>query len=64
MDKEINTTSGPQIKQGDFHQDVEVGPEMVDLDRIEKVYKYVTPSIQCHSMPTLLQEIRPPHIAR
>jgi hypothetical protein len=25
-------------KQGDLHQDVEVGPEMINIDRIEKVY--------------------------
>ena len=25
-------------KQGGLHQDVEAGPEMVDLDRIERVY--------------------------
>lgn len=29
------------LKQGELHKDVEVGPEMVDLDRIERVYKYV-----------------------
>jgi hypothetical protein len=39
MDKEIATTSGPPMKQGELHQDVEVGLEMVDIDRIEKVYQ-------------------------
>jgi hypothetical protein len=26
-------------KQGELHEDVEVGAEMIDIDRIEKVYK-------------------------
>ena len=26
------------IKQGEQHQDVEVGAEMINVDRIEKVY--------------------------
>jgi hypothetical protein len=25
-------------KKGELHQDVEVGPDMIDIDRIEKVY--------------------------
>jgi hypothetical protein len=26
------------VKMGEQHQDVEVGPEMINIDRIEKVY--------------------------
>lgn len=36
LDKQIVETSAP--KQGDSHQDVEVGPEAIDIARIEKVY--------------------------
>jgi hypothetical protein len=38
---EGNTTEAPHAahKQDGLHQDVEVGMEMVDIDRIEKVYK-------------------------
>lgn len=28
-------------KEGDFHEDREIGPDAVDIERIEKVYKYV-----------------------
>jgi hypothetical protein len=30
-------------KRGNEHQDVEVGPEMINIDRIEKVYAFVPP---------------------
>jgi hypothetical protein len=36
QEKGITETDVP--KQGDQHQDVEVGPEMINIDRIEKVY--------------------------
>lgn len=36
LDKQIEETSAP--KHGDVHQDVEIGPDAVDIDRIEKVY--------------------------
>jgi len=35
-EKAIMETNVP--KHGDGHQDVEVGPDMVNVDRIEKVY--------------------------
>jgi len=35
-EKGITETNAP--KHGDQHQDVEVGPEMINIDRIEKVY--------------------------
>ncbi|KAH7337920.1 high affinity nicotinic acid plasma membrane permease-like protein [Pyrenochaeta sp. MPI-SDFR-AT-0127] len=34
--KQIEETSAP--KKGNLHQDVEAGPDVVDIDRIEKVY--------------------------
>lgn len=37
--KEIGQNSMDAMKQGELHRDVEVGPEMVDIDRIERVYK-------------------------
>lgn len=36
LDKQIEHTSAP--KHGDSHQDVEIGPGAVDIERIEKVY--------------------------
>jgi hypothetical protein len=36
MDKRAEETG--TSKQGGLHQDVEVGHEMVDVDRIERVY--------------------------
>ncbi|KAF2682936.1 high affinity nicotinic acid plasma membrane permease-like protein [Lentithecium fluviatile CBS 122367] len=38
MEKEISETAADAPKQDDFHQDVEVGPDAIDIDRIEKVY--------------------------
>jgi hypothetical protein len=38
-ENEMVESAGNAPKQGDFHQDVEVGMEMVDLDRIEQVYR-------------------------
>jgi hypothetical protein len=35
-EKGIMETGAPKL--GEQHQDVEVGPEMVNIDRIEKVY--------------------------
>jgi hypothetical protein len=34
--KDITETNAPKLV--DQHQDVEIGPEMVNIDRIEKVY--------------------------
>jgi hypothetical protein len=34
--KDVTEPSAPKL--GDLHQDVEVGPETVNIDRIEKVY--------------------------
>lgn len=39
LDKQIEQTSAP--KHGDLHQDVEIGPGAVDVEKIEKVYAYV-----------------------
>ncbi|ORY03058.1 high affinity nicotinic acid plasma membrane permease-like protein [Clohesyomyces aquaticus] len=39
MVKEIGEIQDVSSKQGESHRDVEVGSEMVDLDRIERVYK-------------------------
>jgi hypothetical protein len=36
IEKRVGETS--DAKQSGLHQDVEVGPEMVDIDRIERVY--------------------------
>lgn len=33
-------------KKGEMHQDVEVGPEIVDIERIEKVYGWVEHPLQ------------------
>lgn len=35
---EKNASGTNAAKRGDEHQDVEVGPEMINIDRIEKVY--------------------------
>ena len=41
-DKEIAETAAPALNHGGLDErDVEEGPEMVDVDRIEKVYRYV-----------------------
>lgn len=31
-------SDGRKLQVGEEHQDVEVGPEVVNIDRIEKVY--------------------------
>jgi hypothetical protein len=36
---EITESSRDPPKQGELHEDVEVGLEMIDIDRIESVYK-------------------------
>jgi hypothetical protein len=36
IEKRVGETS--DAKQTGLHQDVEVGPEMIDIDRIERVY--------------------------
>lgn len=36
MGKDAGETS--KAKQTGLHRDVEIGPEMVDIDRIERVY--------------------------
>lgn len=36
LDKQVEETN--TSKPGDFHQDVETGPEAVDIEKIEKVY--------------------------
>jgi len=36
---EITEIQRDPPKQGKLHEDVEVGMDMVDIDRIEKVYK-------------------------
>lgn len=41
MDKEVSVPAGNVAKQGNFHEDREIGPDAVDTARIEKVYKYV-----------------------
>ena len=43
MDKEVSVPAGNAAKQGDFHEDREIGPDAVDVARIEKVYEYVQP---------------------
>jgi hypothetical protein len=35
---EKNVSGSNAMKRGDEHQDVEVGPEIINIDRIEKVY--------------------------
>jgi hypothetical protein len=40
LDKQIEETHAP--KHGDLHHDVEIGPDAVDIERIEKVYEYVS----------------------
>lgn len=39
IDKEIDETTGDGPKQADLHWDIEGGPEMIDIDRIERVYR-------------------------
>jgi hypothetical protein len=39
VDKTASMSPDELAKQGEFSQDVEVGPEMVDIDRIEQVYR-------------------------
>jgi len=39
VDIEVTDGSGDASKQGELHQDVEVGPEVIVIDRIEEVYK-------------------------
>ncbi|OCL11204.1 high affinity nicotinic acid plasma membrane permease-like protein [Glonium stellatum] len=39
MDEEISIPVGNVIKPGDFHEDREIGPDVIDVARIEKVYK-------------------------
>jgi hypothetical protein len=41
MDKEVSVPAENIAKQGDFHEDREIGLDAVDIARIEKVYKYV-----------------------
>lgn len=36
LDKQVEETNAP--KHGNVHHDVEIGPDAVDIDRIEKVY--------------------------
>jgi hypothetical protein len=38
-EKGAAATSAPKL--GEQHHDVEVGPEMINIDRIEKVYAWV-----------------------
>jgi hypothetical protein len=40
VEKEIDESTGNASKRGDLEQDVEVGPGMIDIDRIERVYRY------------------------
>ena len=44
MDKEVSIPAENVAKQGDFHEDREIGLDAVDIARIEKVYKYVQPN--------------------
>lgn len=37
--KEVEETQQSTLKHGDVHRDLEVGQEMIDIDRIENVYK-------------------------
>jgi len=37
LDKQVEETSTP--KHGDLHQDVELGSEATDIERVEKVYE-------------------------
>jgi hypothetical protein len=39
VDKQVEETQQSAPKHGDLHRDVEVGQEMIDIDRIEGVYK-------------------------
>lgn len=43
-DKEVSVPAENIAKQGDFHEDREIGLDAVDIARIEKVYKYVQPN--------------------
>ena len=43
MGKGVSVPAGDAAKQGDFHEDREIGPDAVDIARIEKVYEYVQP---------------------
>lgn len=36
LDKQIEENGAP--KRGDLHQDVEIGPDAIDIERVEKVY--------------------------
>lgn len=36
QENEFSSTNIPE--KGELHQDVEVGPDMINVDRIEKVY--------------------------
>ena len=44
MDQEVSVPAGNVAKQGDFYEDREIGPDAVDIARIEKVYEYVQPN--------------------
>lgn len=44
MDKQVSVPAGNAAKQGDIYEDREIGPDAVDIARIEKVYEYVQPN--------------------
>jgi len=50
VEKEIAQSAEDGSKQGDFQRDVEVGPEMIDIDRIERVYRYVLSNLSNFEM--------------
>lgn len=37
LSKQVEETAAP--KHGDVHQDVEIGAEAVDIEKVEKVYE-------------------------
>jgi hypothetical protein len=44
-EEERSKRLGDELKQDGLHRDVEVGPEMIDIDRIEQVYRYCLPQV-------------------
>jgi hypothetical protein len=43
IEEERSKQLGDEVKLDGLHRDVEVGPEMIDIDRIEQVYRYCSP---------------------
>jgi hypothetical protein len=43
IEEERSKQLGDELKPDGLHRDVEVGPEMIGIDRIERVYRYYSP---------------------